>query len=79
MNSKDNAYINDMDVITDLIKIEGTRKELIKEPEDSILKFAVKEYTGNRFYRPINSILSIEEFFKINNYLCSIIRNLTES
>ena len=52
--------------------------DLIKDPSQSLLHFAIKEYTGGRFYQAMNKVLSKREYLKVSNYICSILRGLPE-
>jgi hypothetical protein len=78
MNSADWKVLKTTDIISDLLNIAVDGKKLEAIPGCSDIKFAIKEYTNSRFYYNINKLLSREEFHKIPNYLCSILRYLPD-
>ena len=70
--------VTEKDVIDDLLKLSTGDGNLEKDPNQSLLQFAIKEYTGGRFYQSLNRVLSKREYLKVSNYICSILRGLPE-
>lgn len=79
MNSKDFDVITTLNIIGDLKKLEQFEQTLTKKSKHSDIKFAIREYTNTRFYDKINLLLARGEFFKIGNYICSVLRELPKN